>query len=200
MPRAQREQLILDIAGQVFARDGYHSASMDEIARAAGVSKPMLYAYFESKEGLYLTYIDRSGQELVERLQRAFAEGDSPTERLRERVGEFLSFVQEHGDGWRVLFGEASANRPVAEHVAQMRDRVAVAVRQLVEAGMADGEAPGPAADMVAHAIVGAGESLANWWLEHPEISREDVAGWYAEFVRASVVAVTQRSAEVLPS
>ncbi len=198
MPRAEREQSILVIAGQVFARDGYHSASMDDIARAAGVSKPMLYAYFESKEGLYLTYIERSGQELVERLQRAFAAGDPATVRVYERVSEFLSFVQEHRDGWRVLFGEASANRPVAEQVAQMRARVVLAVRQLVESGLPNGRPPEPAAEVVAHAIVGAGESLANWWLDHPEVSREDVAAWYAEVVRASAVAVAQRSGEAL--
>lgn len=194
MPRAQREQLILDIAGQIFARDGYHSASMDEIARAAGVSKPMLYAYFESKEGLYLTYIERSGQELVERLQRAFAAGDPATVRVRERVGEFLSFVEEHRDGWRVLFGEANANRPVAEQVSHMRARIAHAVCELVGAGLQADHAPPPAAEAVAHAIVGAGESLANWWLDHPEVSREDVAGWYAEVVRASVLAVARQS------
>src|SRR5579871_1040504 len=72
MPRAQRERLILDVADQVFARDGYHSASMDEIARRSGVSKPMLYSYFGSKEGLYVACIDRNGQELVARLQQAF--------------------------------------------------------------------------------------------------------------------------------
>jgi AcrR family transcriptional regulator len=194
MPRAERERLILDIAGQVFARDGYHSSSMDEIARSAGVSKPMLYAYFESKEGLYLTYIERSGQELVERLQRAFADGEAATAHVRERVGEFLRFVEEHRDGWRVLFGEASANRPVADQVAEMRGRIALAVRQLVEAGLPEPQPPAPAAELVAHAIVGAGESLANWWLEHPEVSRDDVAGWYADVVRASVTAVARRS------
>ena len=54
MPRAEREQLILDVAGQVFARAGYHSASMDEIAARAEISKPMLYTYFGSMEGLYV--------------------------------------------------------------------------------------------------------------------------------------------------
>ncbi len=194
MPRAQREQLILDIAGQVFARDGYHSASMDEIARAAGVSKPMLYAYFDSKEGLYLTYIERSGQELVERLERAFADGDPVTVRVHERVNQFLCFVEEHRDGWRVLFGEANANRPVAEQVAQMRSRVARSVCQLVDAELGDERVPAPAAEVVAHAIVGAGESLANWWLDHPEVSRDDMAAWYADVVRASVVAVARSS------
>ena len=196
MPRAQREQLILDIAGQVFARDGYHSASMDEIARAAGVSKPMLYAYFESKEGLYLTYIERSGQELFERLERAFADGDPVTVRVHERVNQFLCFVEEHRDGWRVLFGEANANRPVAEQVAQMRSRVARAVCQLVDAELGDERVSAPAAEVVAHAIVGAGESLANWWLDHPEVSRDDMAAWYADVVRASVVAVARHTGQ----
>ena len=68
MPRERREQEILDVAGAMFARAGYHSASMDEIAESAGVSKPMLYAYFGSKEGLYLAYIRRAGGELLERL------------------------------------------------------------------------------------------------------------------------------------
>ena len=65
MPRSVREQLILDVAGQVFADGGYERASMDAIADLAGVSKPMLYAYFGSKEGLYVAYIERTGGELV---------------------------------------------------------------------------------------------------------------------------------------
>ncbi len=52
----------------MFADDGYERASMDRIAELAGVSKPMLYAYFGSKEGLYLAYIERTGGELVQRL------------------------------------------------------------------------------------------------------------------------------------
>ena len=78
MPRERREQQILDVAGAIFARAGYHSASMDEIADAAGVSKPMLYAYFSSKEGLYLAYIKRAGGQLLERLVSARARDDAP--------------------------------------------------------------------------------------------------------------------------
>ena len=71
MPRSVREQLILRVAGQVFAEGGYERASMDRIAALAGVSKPMIYAYFSSKEGLYLAYIERTGGELVHRLVTA---------------------------------------------------------------------------------------------------------------------------------
>src|ERR1700734_976368 len=83
MPRAAREALILDVAGQVFARDGYHAASMDDIASGAEVSKPMVYAYFGSKERLYLAYIERTGGELLQRLMAAAApDDDAPMERL----------------------------------------------------------------------------------------------------------------------
>src|ERR1039458_2381765 len=60
MPRSVREQLILGVAGRVFAEGGYERASMDRIASLAGVSKPMLYAYFGSKEGLYVAYVERT--------------------------------------------------------------------------------------------------------------------------------------------
>ena len=53
MPRAQREDEMLQAAGQAFAAHGFHGASMDAIAQAAGISKPMLYNYFGSKQGLY---------------------------------------------------------------------------------------------------------------------------------------------------
>jgi AcrR family transcriptional regulator len=191
MPREQREQMILDVAGQVFARDGYHAASMDDISRSAGVSKPMLYAYFASKEGLYFAYIERAAQELVERLQSALAEEDPATVRPRSRVDAFLIFVEEHRHGWRVLFGEATASRPLAEEVAVLRGRIVSAVRRLVLTGFGQEPCAHPAAaDAAAHAIVGAGESLANWWLEHPDIPRADVAEWYSGIVRASVDAV----------
>ena len=78
MPRSLREQLILEVAGQVFAEGGYERASMDRIADLAGVSKPMLYAYFGSKEGLYVAYIERTGGELVQRL--VAADGDDGAE------------------------------------------------------------------------------------------------------------------------
>lgn len=78
MPRSVREQLILQVAGKVFAQDSYDRASMDRIAELAGVSKPMLYAYFGSKEGLYLAYVGRTGSELVQRLVAADADGGQP--------------------------------------------------------------------------------------------------------------------------
>jgi AcrR family transcriptional regulator len=191
MPRERREQLILDVAGRVFAQAGYESAPMDEIADRAGVSKPMLYTYFGSKEGLYLAYIERAGGELIERLVRAAPPDDQSTAGLRARITEFLAFVEEHGDGWKVLFRELASTRPFAERVAGLRQRIAEAIRRMIESSGL-GHAP-PASDAIAHAIVGAGESLANWWLDHPEIPREEVAGWYLAVVQAVVASPSPR-------
>jgi AcrR family transcriptional regulator len=194
MPRAEREQLILHVAGRVFARAGYHSASMDEIAQHAQVSKPMLYTYFGSKEGLYVAYIHQTGRQLLDRLEAAAQREAPPLLSLRLRITEFLAFVEEHGDGWKVLFGEASSNGPVAAEVANLRRRIARAVRRMVEtslpvpAGLPDVEVDG-----VAHAIVGAGESLANWWLEHPEVAREQVVDLYVAIVQGAVPAALAR-------
>jgi AcrR family transcriptional regulator len=183
MPRELREQGILDVAGQVFARAGYESASMDEIAELAGVSKPMLYAYFGSKEGLYLAYIERAGRDLLDRLVEAAPRDAQPAMALRARIAEFLSFVEEHGDGWKVLFRELASTRPVAEHVAELRGRIVEAIRRMIDAPKP--AHPAPASDAIAHAVVGAGESLANWWLDHPDVGRDEVADWYMGVVQA---------------
>jgi AcrR family transcriptional regulator len=195
MPRSVREQLILRVAGQVFAEGGYERASMDRISSLAGVSKPMLYAYFGSKEGLYLSYIERTGGELVERLvnaDRGAGTGPHPS-RLRAVINEFLAFVQEHSDGWTVLFRELSARQPLAEQVSQLRSEVVDEVRRMLEGS---GEMPWaglrpPASEGVAEAIVGAGEALANWWLKKPDVPREDVANWYVGLARAAISTAT---------
>jgi AcrR family transcriptional regulator len=192
MPRSLREQLILEVAGQVFALGGYDRASMDRIAELAGVSKPMLYAYFGSKEGLYLAYVERTGAELVQRLVNADAGADpGQPRRLRPVIDEFLAFVEEHRDGWTVLFRELNASLPLAEQVAQLRSEIVAEVRRMLE-GDGGGLAP-PASEGVAEAIVGAGESLANWWLKKPAVPREDVVGWYVGLARAAIFSASRR-------
>ena len=189
MPRRDREQSILDAAGQVFAR-GYHGASMDQIAGLADVSKPMLYAYFGSKEGLYVAYVDRTGRELLARLAGATTPDDQPSVRLRAGILEFLAFIEEHRDGWQVLFGELTSIGPVVDEVAVLRRRIAEWIMAvLAGATRAQGHVPDISVEATAHAIVGAGESLANWWLAHPHVRRDQVADWYMGMILAAASA-----------
>jgi AcrR family transcriptional regulator len=187
VPRAVREQLILDVAGQVFARGGYFASSMDEIAHLAEVSKPMLYAYFGSKEGLYVAYIDRTGRELLARLEQAAPGERRPLVALRARIEEFLAFVEEHRDGWTVLFRELTSSRPLADEVAAVRAQIAAAVRGMITTSSGHQCLGEDESDAIAHAIVGVGESMANWWLEHPDVPRARVADWYVDMVKAAL-------------
>jgi AcrR family transcriptional regulator len=165
VPRAEREETMLEVAGQTFATHGFHAASMDAIAEAAGISKPMLYNYFGSKQGLYLAYVERSGHALLQSMRGAAAPDSPADERLHAGILAFLTYVDEHRAGWAVLHSEASAQGgPLAAEVAALRSRIAQMLARLF------------ASDAFAHAFVGAGESLANWWLAHPEESKEQIA------------------------
>lgn len=199
LPRSVREPLILEVAGQAFAEGGYDHASMDRIADLAGVSKPMLYEYFGSKEGLYLAYVDRTGGELVERLGAAEARARADAEaRPRAVVRAFFSFVEQYRDGWTVLFRELTVRRPLGERVAAVRARIVEEVRRMIE----DLE-PGlvaPASEAVAEALVGAGESLANWWLQRSDVSRDDVVDWYVGLAGAALAAAPRPVGSALGS
>jgi AcrR family transcriptional regulator len=178
VPRAERERQMLDVADDVFAERGYHAASMDEIARRVGVAKPMLYNYFGSKQGLYLANVQRHGQTLVERLRAVAPEG-APADQLAAGVAAFFGFVDEHRSGWSVLYNEAAtAGGPFARRVAELREQIARTVAALLRALAQEGEldrSPVADPDALAYAVVGAGESLANWWLhqrprDNPEL------------------------------
>jgi AcrR family transcriptional regulator len=194
VPRAVREPLILDVAGRAFAAAGYDHASMDRIAELAGVSKPMVYAYFGSKQGLYVAYIERTGRELMARLRAADSPHAPQAVRLRALVSEFLGFVEEHRDGWTVLFHELNAGRPIVSVVAHLREQIANEIGRMLAAGTRsrDGLDP-PASAAVSHALVGAGESLANWWLAHPEVARSDVTEWFVSMAQAAIASAQHR-------
>ncbi len=177
VPRAVREPQMLQAAGRVFARRGFHDASMDEIAGAAGISKPMLYHYFGSKEGLYFAYVDLSYREIIAAIDRAVAgAGGSPEEQLRRGARAYYRYVGEHRDAFRVLFREMGD--PGGE-LARQRSRLSRRVAAAIDAILARGDAasrPRLSAEALAEAFLGAARSLADWWLDHPQVPPEDLA------------------------
>lgn len=179
MPRREREQQMLEAAGRLFAARGYAAVSMEDIAADVGVTKPMLYNYFGSKEGLYIAYIERAGSELLVRMRQADG-GQNAEQRLRTGVDAFFAYVDEHRDGWAVLYKEAaSQGGPFAAEVADLRTRIRSIVNTLFAEAAAGGQGSGDAragTEPLAEAFVGAGEALANWWLAHPGMSREAIS------------------------
>ena len=167
---------MLDVAARVFAQRGFHHASMDEIARACGLTKPMLYAYFKSKEGLYLATVDRAGRYLVGSVGKLLEQRD-PLARLRKAAEILLSFIDRDRHGWAVLFAEGLGEGPVARHVALYRKQIehAAALTLALALAQARGlEKPSSAqvrdAQPWAVGLLGSGETLARWWLGQPKV------------------------------
>jgi AcrR family transcriptional regulator len=166
---------MLDAAERVFATVGFHEASMDAIAREAKISKPMLYNYFGSKQGIYLAYLSRAGQDLVQRLDGAAVPDGSLVDRLGAGAAAFFEYVDAHRAGWRVLRQElARQGEPLDGEVAHLRGDITGLLSALLVSAVGEGSgAERERLDAFAHAFIGAGESLADWWLEHPDIPVE---------------------------
>lgn len=164
LARAEREPLMLQAAGEAFAIRGFHGSSMDDIAHAAGVSKPMLYRYFGSKEDLYVAYLRTTGRELIDRVRALETRGQSPQARLRGGLRAFLTYVEEHRAGWIVLHGETAAptDAQIAREVAALRARIIRLLTTLFDDAA------------FAHAFAGAAESLATWWVNQSEASIDE--------------------------
>jgi AcrR family transcriptional regulator len=176
MPAAERRAAILDAAMEVFAERGYHVASLDEIARTAGVSKALIYEHFPSKQALWASLLDVQVAEVFRRLAGAAATSEPGEVRLRAGVDAFLAFVEERPGAWRMLFREA-ADPEVISFLERVRSQVAGVVATLIAAEPAkwpaEEERRALAVEMLAEQLTGAVQALANWWGDHQDIPRE---------------------------
>lgn len=168
MPREVREQQILDAAVTGFARHGYQSASMDDIAEAAGVSKPLVYLYLKSKEELFTACLRREGASLVDGVQGGTRAGDtSVDQQLWNGLCAFFAHTAAHPDGWTVLYRAGTQGEPFAREVSRMRAEMTDLVTGLLARAAQDAGCDGELAERevsgLAHALVGAAESLAVW-------------------------------------
>jgi AcrR family transcriptional regulator len=167
MPKAERMAQMLDIAEGVFAERGYLTASMDEIAERVGVSKPMLYEYFGSKEGLLIGCIRRARAELLDRTQRAITGANGPEEVLRRGLLAFFEFIAEHKQSWSLLRQEAAITVPSAvEEVEGIRRQQTDLIAAVI--GSFDSDMDPVEAEAFAEIVVGSTERLALWWGRRP--------------------------------
>ncbi|EWM66629.1 transcriptional regulator, TetR family [Micromonospora sp. M42] len=171
LPRAVREQQMLDAAVKVFSRRGFHAASMDEIADDAGISKPMVYAYLGTKEELFIACLHRESTRMMEAIAGAAAPDLPADERLWRGLRAFFGFVGAHRDGWAVLYRQARGSQPFAAELAAMRGRLVEVVAGMLDHALraAGREVGAPDLEVVSYALVGASESLADWLADHPE-------------------------------
>jgi AcrR family transcriptional regulator len=185
----QRRAAILDSALEVFAERGYHASSIDDIASAAGISKALIYEHFDSKRELQVSLLEESAGELFDRLAAAVGEVQGQgAPRLATGLEAFFGFVEERRGAWRMLFREA-ADRDVAAVLERMVAQVTAVVAALIAedpGAKSRGEDEGQrqqGIDMLAQMLVGAMQSLANWWADHQEVPRERIVALAMDFV-----------------
>lgn len=170
VPRADREEQILAIAGEVFGSEGFAATSVAEIARRAGISKPLVYQYFGSKEGLFTACLHQAGAILAEEIER-IARGDSVgLERALLTLDGIFTTLGGRPWTWRLFFDPTlPSNEAVAREIAHYTDRIT----RLAEEGVGELMAlvgntdPGDLSAMV-RVWMSIVDALVGWWLDHP--------------------------------
>lgn len=178
LPRPVRERQIVDAAVSVFARRGYHPATVDDVAEAAGISKPMVYAYVGTKEELFVACMRRESERLVAAVTEAVDRGQKPDERMWRGLRAFFAFVADHRDGWRVLYRQARGQEIFAEELSRLRTTMASIVTGMIVEGNADSGGHASEEDMraFAYALVGAAEATAEWVIEQERGDPDETA------------------------
>lgn len=178
LPAEQRRSQLLEIAIERFAEYGFHATSMEDIADAAGVTKPVLYQHFPSKRALYRELIDDVDAALTEQLVLATATASTGRERVQAGFAAYFRFVSEHRTAFRLLFGASVRNDPEFTLVAEATiDRLADLIAELIAI-----DAGPEHRRTLAHAVVGMAEAISRRVAnDEGEDDPDRLARWLAE-------------------
>ncbi len=193
MPRAQREEQILTIAEQVFAERGFQATTMEDIADRVGVTKPLIYDYFGSKEGLLSACIARARGQLREATEASWqAVGpEAPlADVFRAGVRAFFEFIDAHATAFVLIQQEgavASLANPLIEGIREQQSAATLAtLRESPDLAAV----PGTALEGYAEVIVGACERVAVWRTRRPEVSVADATAIVVSSVWSGLAAL----------
>lgn len=167
---ADRRAQLLDVAGRLFAEHGFHGLSMEQLADAAGVSKPVLYQHFPSKHDLYLALVRDAVDEMEEQVRRALHGTSDNRARVEGAIAAYFDFVEDPRFG--LLFRTADltdADVRVAVEDAMSRVSGAVGVLIAEDAGLSP-----HSAGFLATALRGLASEGARWWLDHSTVAKEE--------------------------
>jgi len=172
LPRDERRAQLLNAALEVFTAAGYHSAAMDEIAEAAGVSKPVLYQHFPSKLDLYLAVLDVHIDSLIFEIHKALASGAQNSDRVAATIRAYFDFIDSEGEAFRLLFeSDMSVEPQVRERLNRMTYDCAAAMSAVIslETGI-----PKEASMLLSVGLIGTAQVTARHWLDRDgSLSRE---------------------------
>lgn len=174
-----RRELIEAAAAELFAERGYRGGSVNEVARRAGISPPVVYDHFPSKAALYQRLLERHFADLRAVWRQNLPGPEPAAERIARAVDAWFAYTEAHPFAGRLLFREAGADpevRAIHEAVAaSSRDAVLPLFEALPGAENLIGPRQPEGLEMVWVVLRGILQGLASWWTEHPEVPRERV-------------------------
>lgn len=160
LPRAVREQQMLDAAVEMFSINGYHETSMDAIAAKAEISKPMLYLYYGSKEDLFGACLNRELARFIDTVREEIDLEQKPKDLLQNTIVAFMRYIDANRSSWIVMYTQATSSQAFAQTVREGREQIIELVARLLRSGTRNPEQHSDF-DMMAVALVGAGEAVA---------------------------------------
>jgi AcrR family transcriptional regulator len=173
LPAAERRRQLLDSALDVFATRGFHGASMNDVAEAAGVTKPVLYQHFDSKRKLFVELLEDVGSQLGSLIAEATKQVDAPRERVEQGFSAYFRWIDENRAAFSLLFrGSARLDAEFADAVHQVESFLAEVIAELIEADLDDEHRR-----TLAHGIVGLAEGTGRHWIDDSLDLDPDVLG-----------------------
>jgi AcrR family transcriptional regulator len=177
VPRREREDQIRSVAVDDFAARGYAGASMNDIAQRAGISKPLVYQYFGSKDGLYLACLHAVGGRLLGRMETAELAVDETVASRIHPLRAVFEALEPHRDSWLLLFDmSVPQTGAIATAATGYRARIAeIAATGSARFLAARGIDSALDAAALTELWTGVVNSLVLWWLAHPDESAQDM-------------------------
>lgn len=197
MPAYARRLQLLDLAEALFTERGYEGVWLEDIAREANVTRPVIYKHFDGKDALFVACVQRAREQFEASLFAAVAAA-GPTDDLGDLVEAggraFFQMLAADPRRWALLFATSSAvEGRLGDQLAELRSRTIEAIAALCQPFAPD--VPELEISALAFAISGIGEQLGRWWLSHPGLSLDDVVERYRMLVGGCVDAVLGRYA-----
>ncbi len=174
MTGAERREQLIEVGRHVFAERGYEAATIEEIADAAGVSKPIVYQHFGGKDGLWDEVVERAVTSLVARIA-AGLDNARLSLAAQESAAGFLAFIEDEEDAFRVLLHDGPGDTEGGT-LALVIDEIAVQAEGMLGATFADRGFDERLAPMYARMLVGSVALVGQWWLEVRDPPRDVVA------------------------
>jgi AcrR family transcriptional regulator len=162
LPAPRRRRQLLTVALRVFAERGYHPTSMNDLAEAAGVTKPVLYQHFRSKRALYLELLEDVGEQLRDAIYKATTTAGTPREQVHAGFRAYFEFVAKQQLAFQLLFGGgARRDEEFADAVRRVEASIADSIAALIVVDGLDDDRR----RLLAHGIVGVAEGTSRHWL-----------------------------------